>query len=125
MDEEGNAVGGPVDLLAHQPPNAKWEDGFRPVDVDFDACGRLILTSDGTRGNGSKVVRIEWVDDPSGSPTVVGSEQPTNKQSPTPSTVAVPSSSPTPVSSARSLRHTKSSTLFAFAMLLIMIYACL
>ena len=38
MDEEGNAAGDPVDLLAHQPPNAKWEDGFRPVDVDFDAC---------------------------------------------------------------------------------------
>lgn len=61
MDEAGEAVGQPVDLLAHVPPSAKWEDGFRPVDVDFDACGRLLVTSDGTKGRGSKVVRIEYL----------------------------------------------------------------
>jgi len=61
MDENGDAVGEPIDFLAHLPPNAKWEDGFRPVDVDFDSCGRLLVTSDGTRGRGSKVVRIEYM----------------------------------------------------------------
>jgi hypothetical protein len=63
-DANGTAiVGGPIDLLAHEPPNAQWEDGFRPVDVDFDECGRLLVSSDGSRANdiyrGSKIVRIE------------------------------------------------------------------
>ena len=60
MDENGDAVGEPIDFLAHAPPNAQWEDGFRPVDVEFDVCGRLLVTSDGTKGRGSKVVRIEY-----------------------------------------------------------------
>jgi len=63
MDAEGTPSSEePVDLLAHAPPNAKWEDGFRPVDVAFDECGRLLVTSDGTRGVGSKVVRIDYGD---------------------------------------------------------------
>jgi glucose/arabinose dehydrogenase len=61
MDENGDALGDPVDFLAHVPPNASWEDGFRPVDVDFDFCGRLLLTSDGTSGSGEKLVRIEYI----------------------------------------------------------------
>lgn len=61
MDENGDAIGPPMDLLAHHPPNAQWEDGFRPVDVDFDTCGRLIVTSDGTGSAGSKIVRIDWL----------------------------------------------------------------
>jgi len=67
MDANGDvmkgAVGGdePIDLLAHAPPNAQWEDGFRPVDVAFDECGRLLVTSDGTKGRGSKMVLIEYV----------------------------------------------------------------
>jgi len=61
MDEKGDAIGEPIDILAHEPPNAQWEDGFRPVDVDFDRCGCLLVTSDGTRGQGSKVVRIEYL----------------------------------------------------------------
>jgi hypothetical protein len=62
MDNNGNAIGETVDLLAHVPPNAPWEDGFRPVDVDFDDCGRLVVTSDGAapERSGSKVVRIEY-----------------------------------------------------------------
>jgi glucose/arabinose dehydrogenase len=70
MDENGNAKGSDgdsaspvVDLLAHAPPNAQWDDGFRPVDVEFDSCGRLLVSSDGSRRNGvyegSKIVRIE------------------------------------------------------------------
>ena len=61
MSANGDPVGGPIDLLAHQAPDADWEDGFRPVDVAFDACGRLLVTSDGTRGRGSKVVRIDYL----------------------------------------------------------------
>lgn len=60
FDGEGNATGPPVDLLAHEPPNAQWDDGFRPVDVDFDPCGRLIVTSDGTGSEGSKIVNIQY-----------------------------------------------------------------
>jgi hypothetical protein len=30
FDSNGDAIGDPVDLLAHEAPNAKWEDGFQP-----------------------------------------------------------------------------------------------
>jgi len=60
MNEDGDAVGEPIDFLAHEPPNAQWDDGFRPVDLDFDDCGRLLVTSDGTGSNGSKIVRLEF-----------------------------------------------------------------
>jgi len=60
MDENGRASGQPVDLLAHAGSGSRWGDGFRPVDVDFDACGRLLVSSDGTSGSGSKIVRIEY-----------------------------------------------------------------
>ena len=41
MNENGDPVGrAPYDLLKHEPPNAQWEDGFRPVDTSFDECGR-------------------------------------------------------------------------------------
>ena len=58
MDANGNVREGATaqDLLKHKPPSAQWPDGFRPVDVDFDDCGRLLVTSDGS--GGSKVVRI-------------------------------------------------------------------
>jgi hypothetical protein len=64
MDEFGNPIGDqPYDLLMHQPPNAQWEDGFRPVDVSFDSCGRLLVSSDGSKDDGfqgSRIVRIEY-----------------------------------------------------------------
>jgi glucose/arabinose dehydrogenase len=75
MDENGNVIQSDddnndgldyypvVDLLAHASNTAQWEDGFRPVDVEFDSCGRLLVSSDGSRRNGvfegSKIVRIE------------------------------------------------------------------
>jgi glucose/arabinose dehydrogenase len=49
-----------IDLLAHAGSGARWPDGFRPVGVDFDECGRLLVTSDGTSGQGTKVVRIDY-----------------------------------------------------------------
>ena len=63
MDKDGNPSGTqPVDLLARGGDQAKWSNGFRPVDVDFDDCGRLLISSDGSRPNysaGSKIVRME------------------------------------------------------------------
>jgi len=61
IDELGNKLGEPVDLLAHIPPDARWDDGFRPVDVDFDECGRLLVSSDGSGGRGAKIVRMESI----------------------------------------------------------------
>lgn len=61
FDGNGEAISGEIDFLAHEPPDAQWPDGFRPVDVTFDDCGRLIVSSDGTRGSGSKFVRIEYI----------------------------------------------------------------
>jgi len=50
----------PLDLLSRNSEDAQWRSGYRPVDVDFDACGRLLVTSDGTKGRGSNVVRIAF-----------------------------------------------------------------
>ena len=53
----------PSDFLSSPSDNdAKWSSGFRPVDVEFDRCGRLLVTSDGTgrEGRGSNVVRIAY-----------------------------------------------------------------
>ena len=56
----------PVDILKHDGTDAKWGSGLRPVDVAFDGCGRLVVTSDGTRPNrwsahkGGMVVRISY-----------------------------------------------------------------
>jgi hypothetical protein len=73
MTAEGHVnASEPIDLLSHSSAGARWESGFRPVDVDFDACGRLLVTSDGTNGRGSMVVRIAY----SGNPTVGPSSEP-------------------------------------------------
>ena len=62
------AVGGittnPTDMMAHNGSSAEWTNGLRPVDVTFDACGRLLLSSDGSQDEndayyGDYVVRIE------------------------------------------------------------------
>mgnify|MGYP000290360221 CR=1 FL=1 len=65
MDAQGNPINDqPVDLLMHEPPRATWDNGFRPVDVSFDDCGRLLVSSDGSRDinnyGGSKIVRLEY-----------------------------------------------------------------
>jgi glucose/arabinose dehydrogenase len=51
---------GPIDFLKHAGKIVVWEDNFRPVDVTFDECGRLLITSDGSNNTGSKVVRIQY-----------------------------------------------------------------
>ena len=62
MDGQGEPTSdSSANLLTHTPPNAEWDDGFRPVDVDFDDCGRLLVSSDGTNNvGGSKIIRIEY-----------------------------------------------------------------
>lgn len=55
----GRAVGQPVDFLKHSGADARWPEGLRPVSLDFDACGRLYVSSDGS-GPGSKILRIEY-----------------------------------------------------------------
>ncbi|KAL7547177.1 hypothetical protein ACHAWF_010497 [Thalassiosira exigua] len=49
FDSQGNPTSLPIDLLRHAGDGAKWpNNGLRPVDVQFDSCGRLYVTSDGT-----------------------------------------------------------------------------
>lgn len=68
VDGDGQVVGDAIDLLAHDGTGAKWSQGLRPVDVAFDDCGRLLVTSDGTRLRsggvfiGDMVLRVEWSD---------------------------------------------------------------
>lgn len=52
----------PFDLLARKYTSSQWSSGYRPVDVDFDECGRLLVTSDGSDEGrrGSNVVRIAY-----------------------------------------------------------------
>jgi hypothetical protein len=139
FDTNGDAIGGLVDLLAHEPPNARWEDGFRPVDVDFDDCGRLIVSSDGSGGRGSKILRIQYNADvepleaPSTAPsseavepleapsTAPSSEavEPLEAPSTAPSSEAstecpcLPTNSPIPSSAAQSCNRSRSSWMTA------------
>merc|ERR1712157_259872 len=38
----------PIDVMWHKGDGAKWPSGLRPVDVKFDKCNRLLVSSDGT-----------------------------------------------------------------------------
>ena len=66
-DVAGGIGANPIDLLAHEGVNAAWDDDFRPVDVTFDECGRLLVSSDGSSKN--KVVRIQYTRVPTVPPT--------------------------------------------------------
>lgn len=56
MDSDGNPTHLPIDLFRHAGDGAKWPDpGIRPVDVQFDSCGRLYITEDKT-GSVIKVI---------------------------------------------------------------------
>ena len=113
MDEVGEvAAEQPIDLLAHVPPNAKWESGLRPVDVAFDECGRLYVSSDGTRTSngyiGSTILRIDYLEE-----TTAGTPVPT----PVPSAAAPFPVNPTSVvSSSATCLSTVFSLISAFLM---------
>lgn len=118
MDENGRAVGEePVDLLAHAGAGARWDDGFRPVDVDFDACGRLLVSSDGSRGvGGSKLVRIEYHgesktnDDNNSTATAFPTKSPTLQGTVVPTTIAPSAISATPTTGSQIMSHAPTST---------------
>ena len=42
-------------MFRHDSDNAKWPGALRPVDVQFDKCGRLYVTEDGM---GSVIERL-------------------------------------------------------------------
>jgi len=49
FDNDGNATYQPIDLFRHEEKSAKWfNSNIRPVDVQFDRCGRLFVTEDHT-----------------------------------------------------------------------------
>uniref|UniRef100_A0A7S1FWQ0 Pyrroloquinoline quinone-dependent pyranose dehydrogenase beta-propeller domain-containing protein n=1 Tax=Corethron hystrix TaxID=216773 RepID=A0A7S1FWQ0_9STRA len=50
----------PLDFFCHGGNNAKWSSGLRPVDVKFDTCNRLLVSSDGTNGRGDGVIIIGY-----------------------------------------------------------------
>lgn len=57
MDSKGNPIHQPIDLFRHAGDGAKWPDpGIRPVDVQFDSCGRLYVTEDRT----GSVIQIRY-----------------------------------------------------------------
>ena len=61
MNRNGSPkVDDPIDFLCHGGGGAKFPNGFRPVDVVFDKCNRLLVTSDGTRGSGTGVVVVQY-----------------------------------------------------------------
>ena len=52
----GSPSGEVVSLLAHGGQGAKWPSGFRPVDVQFDRQGRLLVSS----AMSDEIVRISY-----------------------------------------------------------------
>ena len=56
FDDRGNPTAQPIDLMRNEGPSAKWPVPMRPVDVQFDKCGRLFVTEDGT----GHVIRIDY-----------------------------------------------------------------
>jgi glucose/arabinose dehydrogenase len=108
-DDGAGVVGGisanPTDLLWHNGTNANWSDGFRPVDVSFDACGRLLVSSDGSADDndvffGDYVVRVEstqaFTTAPPTSSPVPGTTVPNTTTSMNPSGVPIVLPNPSP-----------------------------
>ena len=54
-----------MDIMKHGGTGARWASGLRPVDLAFDGCGRLVVTSDGTQlwsksYRGGMILRISY-----------------------------------------------------------------
>lgn len=56
FDGDGNPTALPIDLFRYDGNTAKWPTSLRPVDVQFDRCGQLLMTEDGT----GSVIRITY-----------------------------------------------------------------
>jgi len=61
--------GKPQDILRHNGSGAKWPSGVRPVDVKFDLCGQLLVSSDGTKKAGRYTEGQIFIISPSASGT--------------------------------------------------------
>mmetsp|Transcript_20862 Transcript_20862/g.38278 ORF Transcript_20862/g.38278 Transcript_20862/m.38278 type:complete len:548 (-) Transcript_20862:64-1707(-) len=115
FDDEGNPTALPIDLFRHNGNEAEWPDPVRPVDVQFDSCGSLLVTEDGT-GSVIKItysggyfdeyspIETDVADGASCSPFQLPSSSPTNSPTklPTSPPTLPPSSLPSqnPVASA-------------------------
>eukprot|EP01036_Dinobryon_divergens_P025928 gene25928-34525_t len=55
-----NADGGPIDFLCSKGPGAEWIDQIRPVDVKFDGCKRLLVSTDGGSFSGDGILIVEY-----------------------------------------------------------------
>ena len=81
---------------------AKWPSGLRPVDVAFDACGRLLVTSDGTynRATGSyspgALVLIKSTAPPVTPASTPSPAPATPASTPSPAPARVPAPAPAP-----------------------------
>lgn len=104
FDDAGNPTAMPIDLFRSNGNDAKWPDPVRPVDVQFDSCGRLYVTEDGTGSvlkityNGGYLddylpVETDVDDGASCSPFQLPSSSPT--KAPTTSPSKVPTKMPT------------------------------
>ena len=65
FDKNGNPLGQPINLLFRYNgtfgESAKWPQAIRPVDVQFDKCGRLFITDDGSGSTSSgSVIKITY-----------------------------------------------------------------
>ena len=61
FDKNGNPLGQPIDLFRYNGTfggTAEWPQGLRPVDVQFDKCGRLFVTEDGS--SSGSVIKITY-----------------------------------------------------------------
>jgi hypothetical protein len=64
FDKNGNPLGQPIDLFRNNNftfgASAKWPQAIRPVDVQFDKCGRLFVTEDGSGSSSGSVIKITY-----------------------------------------------------------------
>ena len=105
---EGNPTAPPIDLFWNNGDKAEWLDPVRPVDVQFDSCGSLLVTEDGT-GSVIKItysggyfdeyapIETDVADGASCSPFQLPSSSPTN--SPTKLPTSPPTLPPPPLPS--------------------------